>query len=43
MSKVYEMLYLPLDFFGFFGVDVVGSLVWKWRSENEVDVVLDAS
>ena len=40
---VYEMLYLPLYFFGFFGVDSVGSLVWKWHSGDEVDEVLDAS
>ena len=27
MSMVYEMLYLPLYFFGFFGVDAVWGLV----------------
>ena len=43
MSMVYEMLYLPLYLFGFFGVDSVGSLVWKWCSGYEVDAVLDAS
>ena len=29
MSMVYEMLYLPLYFFGFFGVDAVGGFVQK--------------
>ena len=43
MSMVYEMLYLPLYFFGFFGVNAVGSLVWKWRSGDEVNSVLNAS
>ena len=43
MSMVYEMLYLPLNFFGFFGVDAVGSFLWKWRSGDEVDAVLNAS
>ena len=42
MSMVYEMLYLPLNFFGFFGVDVVGSFVRKWCSGDEVDAVLNA-
>ena len=43
MSMVYEMLYLPLYFFGFFGVDAVRSFVWKWCSRDEVDAVIDAS
>ena len=43
MTMVYEMLYLPLNFFGFFGVDTVGSFVRKWRSGDEVDAVLNAS
>ena len=43
MSMVYEMLYLPLYFFGFVGVDAVGSFVRKRCSRDEVDAVLDAS
>ena len=43
MSMVYEMLYLPLYFFGFFRVDAVGSFVRKRCSGHEVDAVLDAS
>ena len=43
MSMVYEMFYLPLYFFGFFGVDAIWSLVRKWCSRDEVDAVLDAS
>ena len=43
MSMVYEMLYLPLYFFGFFRVDAVWSLVRKGCSGDEVDAVLNAS
>ena len=43
MSMIYEMLYLPLYFFGFFGVDAIWGLVWKRCSGDEVDAVLDAS
>ena len=43
MSMVYEMLYSPLNFFGFFGVDAVGSFVRKRCSGDEVDAVLNAS
>ena len=43
MSMVYEMLYLPLYLFGFFGVDAVGIFVQKRCSGDEVDAVLDAS
>ena len=43
MSMVYEMLYLPLYFFGFFGVDAIWGLVWKRCSGDEVDAVIDAS
>ena len=43
MTMVYEMLYLPLYFFGFFGVDAVGSFVRKRCSRDEVDAVLNAS
>ena len=43
MSMVYKMLYLPLYFFGFFGVDKVGSFVRKRCSGDEVDAVLNAS
>ena len=43
MSMVYEMLYLPLYFFGFSEVDAIGSFVRKRCSGNEVDAVLDAS
>ena len=43
MSMIYEMLYLPLYLFGFFGVDAVWGLVWKGFSGDEVDAVLDAS
>ena len=43
MAVVDELLYLPLDLLSFFGVDAVGSLVWKWRSGDEVNAVLDAS
>ena len=43
MSMVYEMIYLPLYFFGFFGVDAVGSFIRKRCSGDEVDAVLDAS
>ena len=39
MSMVYEMLYFPLYFFGFFGVDAVGSFVRKRCSRDEVDAV----
>ena len=43
MSMVYEMLYLPLYFFGLFEVDAVGSFVRKRYSGDEVDAVLNAS
>ena len=43
MIMVYEMLYLPLNLFGFFRVDAVGSFVWKRCSGDEVDAVLNAS
>ena len=43
MSMVYEMLYLPLNLFGFFGFDAVGSFVRKRCSGDEVDAVLNAS
>ena len=43
MSMVYEMLYLPLNFFGFFGVDAVGRFVWKRRSGDEINSVLNAT
>ena len=43
ISMVYEMLYLPLYFFGFFGVNAVGSFVRKRCSGDEADAVLDAS
>ena len=43
MTMVYEMLYLPLYFFGLFGVDSVGGLVSKRCSGDEVDSVLNAS
>ena len=43
MTMVYEMLYLPLNFFGFFGVDAVGRFVWKRRSGDEINSVLNAS
>ena len=43
MAVVDELLYLPLDLLSFLGVDVVGSLVRKGGSVDEVDSVLDAS
>ena len=43
MAVVDELLYLPLDLLSFLGVDVVGSLVRKKCSRDEVDSVLDAS
>ena len=43
MSMVYEMLYLPLYFFCFVGVDTVWSFVRKRCSGDEVDSVLNAS
>ena len=43
MTVVDELLYLPLNLLGFFGVDTVWSFVWKWRSGDEVDSVLNAS
>ena len=43
MSMIYEMLYLPLYFFGFFGVDAVWSFVGKRRSKDEINSVLNAS
>ena len=43
MSVVCEMLYLPLYFFGFFGVDAVRSFVRKRCSGDEDDAVLNAS
>ena len=43
MSMVYEMLDLPLYFFGFFGVDAVWCLVRKGCAGDEVDAVFNAS
>ena len=43
MSMVYEMLYLPLKFFCFVGVDTVWCFVRKRCSGDEVDSVLNAS
>ena len=43
MSIVDELVYLPLDLFGFFGIDVVWFLVRKRCSRDEVDAVFDAS
>ena len=43
MAIVDELLYLPLDLLSFFGVDVVWSFVWKGRSGDEVDSMLNAS
>ena len=42
MSMVYEMLYLPLYFFGFFGVDVLWSLVRKRCVGDESGPMFDA-
>ena len=43
MSMVYEMFDLPLYLFGFFGVDAIGSFVWKWCADDEANAVPDAS
>ena len=43
MTIVDELLYLSLNLLSFFGIDTVWGFVWKWRSGDEVDAVLDAS